>query len=239
MGSASVQNIENPPRARILQQTLRAIDVAKAAAASCSEGIATGSQELLDNVRLHEDELDNIDREVNEAVTTAITQVREQEARELLACLKFIIELERIGDLLLNFANRAATVATRLDAQDTKDLTMMSSILEKMLGDVHQAFSQRDLQKTLLVLRADSELDRLRNLIFMRHVENRENEPRQESFHVVFMTQTLERAGDHVKNLSEEVCQLVTGQSVRHLLRAKDKPYELLFVEWMRKQRKE
>src|SRR5262249_38371363 len=120
---------------------------------------------------------------------------------------------------------------------DVKDLTMMASILEKMLSDVHDAYAQRDLQKTLLILRADAELDRIRNLIFMRHVENRENLVRQESFHIVFMTQTLERAGDHVKNLAEEVCQLVTGKAIRHLLRSKDKPFELLFVEWMRKQK--
>jgi phosphate transport system protein len=238
MCSASAKNLQNSANDQIVQQTLHAVEVAKAAATSCAEGLASGSAESLDRLRRYEDELDNIDREMNEAVTIAITQANAQEARELLACLKFILELERIGDLLLNVANRASTIVARLDPQDAKDLIMMASILEKMLGDVHESFSKRDIQKTLLVLRADSELDRLRNLVFLRHVENRENQPRQESFHVVFMTQTIERAGDHAKNLAEEVCQLVTGQSVRHLLRSKDKPYELLFVEWMRNQKK-
>jgi len=238
MSSASVKNLQNSANASIVQQTLHAVDVAKAAAASCAEGLASGSTEAFERLRTYEEELDNLDHDLNEAVTAAITQANAPEARELLACLKFILELERIGDLLLNVTNRASVIGSRLDPQDAKDLIMMASILEKMLGDVHAAFSKRDLQKTLLVLRADSELDRLRNLVFMRHVENRENEPRQESFHVVFMTQTIERAGDHVKNLAEEVCHLVTGQSVRHLLRSKDKPYELLFVEWMRKQKK-
>jgi phosphate transport system protein len=237
MGSASAKNLQNSSNDQIVQKTLYAVEVAKSAAASCAEGLASGSGEALDRLRRYEDELDNLDREMNEAVTAAITQANASEARELLACLKFILELERIGDLLLNVANRASTISARLDPQDSKDLIMMASILEKMLGDVHDAFSKRDIQKTLLVLRADSELDRIRNLVFLRHVENRENQPRQESFHVVFMTQTIERAGDHAKNLAEEVCQLVTGQSVRHLLRSKDKPYELLFVEWMRKQK--
>jgi phosphate transport system protein len=238
MSSASAKNLQNATVEEILGRTLHAIEVGRAAAGSCAEALASGSTESLERMRSYEDELDNIDHDLNESVTQAITQVDAPEARELLACLKFILELERIGDLLLNFVNRASAVSGRLDPQDSKDLIMMASILEKMLGDVHEAFSKRDLQKTLLVLRADSELDRLRNLIFMRHVENREHQPRQESFHVVFMTQTIERAGDHVKNLAEEVCQLVTGRSVRHLLRSKDKPYELLFVEWMRNQKK-
>ncbi|HWR16017.1 MAG TPA: PhoU domain-containing protein [Terriglobales bacterium] len=239
MSSALAKNLSNSAYDQILQRTLHAIDVAKSAAGASAEGIASGSSNMLDRVRGFEDELDNIDRELNEAVTSTVAQITdENQTRELLACLKFILELERIGDLLLNFANRAAVVGKRLDSADTNDLTMMTSILEKMLGDAYLAFSKRDLQKTLDILRADSELDRLRNLVFMRHVENRENQPRQESFHVVFMTQTVERAGDHAKNLAEEVCQLVTGQAIRHLLRAKDKPYELLFVEWMRKQGK-
>jgi phosphate transport system protein len=238
MSSASAKNLRNSAHDEIVRQTLYAVEVAKSAAGSCAEGLASGSSEALDRLRRYEDELDTIDREMNEAVTAAITQSNAQEARELLACLKFILELERIGDLLLNVANRASTIGSRLDPQDSKDLIMMASILEKMLGDVYEAFSKRDIQKTLLVLRSDSELDRIRNLVFLRHVENRENQPRQESFHVVFMTQTIERAGDHAKNLAEEVCQLVTGQSVRHLLRSKDKPYELLFVEWMRNQKR-
>lgn len=238
MSSASLRNLPNPAHESITQRTLHAVEVAKLAAACCAEGLASGSTESLERMRGYEDELDNIDHDLNEVVTASITQANAQEARELLGCLKFILELERIGDLLLNVATRASAIVSRLDPQDSKDLIMMASILEKMLGDVHEAFSKRDLQKTLLVLRADSELDRLRNLIFMRHVENREHQPRQESFHVVFMTQTIERAGDHAKNLAEEVCQLVTGRSVRHLLRSKDKPYELLFVEWMRNQKK-
>lgn len=237
MSTASIRNLDRTPTDDIVQRTLRAVGIAKSCAAAAAEGIASGSREMLERIRGYEDELDIADRELNEAVTATISQVPEKQARELLACLKFIIELERIGDLMLNFANRASAVGTRLDPVDVKDLTMMASILEKMLGDVHEAYSQKDLQKTLLILRADAELDRIRNLIFMRHVENRENQPRQESFHVVFMTQTLERAGDHAKNLAEEVCQLVTGRAIRHLLRSKDKPFELLFVEWMRKQK--
>jgi phosphate uptake regulator len=48
------------------------------------------------------------------------------------------------------------------------------------------------------------------------------------------MTQALERAGDHVKNMAEEVCHMVSGHSVRHLLRTIDKPIEQMFIEQLR-----
>jgi phosphate uptake regulator len=71
--------------------------------------------------------------------------------------------------------------------------------------------------------------------MIVRHVENPENLPVEESYHVVFMAQILERSGDHVKHLAEEVCHLVTGRSARHLQRQYDKPRELLAMERNRK----
>jgi len=140
--------------------------------------------------------------------------------------------------LLLNCSNRAAAVASRIELQDIRDLTLMASRLEKMLGDVHDAFSQRDLNRALAVLRADAEMDRLRNLVFIRHLEHHDNTPRAESFHVLFMTQSLERAGDHAKNLAEEVCHLVSGHTVRHVLRSYDKPVEQMFIDDLKRKHK-
>ena len=224
--------------AELQEQTLQACRVARSAAGIVAEGIATGVPSVLDAVRTKEKELDDLDRIIDQGVSSVITQVQPEHARQLLACLKFIIDLERIGDLLLNCSNRAAAVGSRIELQDIRDLTLMASRLEKMLGDVHDAFSQRDLNRALAVLRSDAELDRLRNLIFLRHLENHDGSPRQESFHVLFMTQSLERAGDHAKNLAEEICHLVSGHSVRHVLRAYDKPVEQMFIDNLRRQQR-
>jgi phosphate transport system protein len=224
--------------AEIQQQTLEACRVARGAAGIVAEGIATGVASVLDGVRQREKELDTLDREIDERVTSVITQVDAEHARELLACLKFIIDLERIGDLLLNCSNRAAAVGNRIELQDIRELTVMASRLEKMLADVHDAFSERDLNRALAVLRSDAELDRMRNLIFLRHLENHDGSPRQESFHVLFMTQALERAGDHAKNLAEEVCHLVSGHSVRHVLRSYDRPVEQMFIDDLKRRHK-
>ncbi len=48
-------------------------------------------------------------------------------------------------------------------------------------------------------------------------------------------TQSLERAGDHAKNLAEEVCHLVSGHTVRHVLMAYDKPVEQMFIDYLRR----
>src|SRR5215813_14376374 len=139
-----------------VRQTIEACKVAKDGDASAAEGIATGSATLLNTIRLKEKELDTLDREIDDGVTDAITQVSAAEARELLACMKFMIGLERIGDLLLSFANSAHAASARLDPQDIRELTQMATVLEKMLTDVGDSFSSRDVKKAIDVLRADA-----------------------------------------------------------------------------------
>ncbi|MGA9527616.1 MAG: PhoU domain-containing protein [Terriglobales bacterium] len=218
----------------LVKRTVEACELARQAAAIAAEGIATGSMSRLNDIRQCEKDLDAIDVEVDSGVTTTITRVPAAETRQLLACMKLMIGLERIGDLLLSFATSAESASARIDPQDARELTQMATILEKMLADVGRSFSERDVKKAIEVLRADAEMDRLRNLIFLRHIENPEHIERRASLQVIFMTQSLERAGDHAKNLAEEVCHFVSGRSVRHLLMAYDKPKEQMFIDWLR-----
>ncbi len=232
--STAVLKTPEPSHLNLVRRTIEACNLAKDAAGAAAEGIATGSNPLLNSLRDRERELDKLDMEIDAGVTETITRVGEPEARELLACMKIMIGLERIGDLLLSFGSSAQAAGPRLDPQDTRDLTHMATILEKMLHDVGAAFSTRDVKGAVGVLRADAEMDRLRNLIFMRHIENPESVHRQASLQVIFMTQSLERAGDHAKNLAEEVCHFVSGHTVRHLMMTYDKPIEQMFLDWLR-----
>jgi phosphate transport system protein len=235
MSTASIKTPSpEPVHPDLVKRTVEACELAREAAAIAAEGVATGSMSRLGDIRQCEKDLDAIDMEVDSGVTANINRVPESDTGQLLACMKLMIGLERIGDLLLSFATSAQGAGNRIDPEDTRDLTQMATILEKMLADVGQSFSQRDVKKAIDVLRADAEMDRLRNLIFLRHIENPENIARHASLQVIFMTQSLERAGDHAKNLAEEVCHFVSGRSIRHLLMAYDKPKEQMFIEWLR-----
>ncbi|MDR3765066.1 MAG: PhoU domain-containing protein [Acidobacteriota bacterium] len=227
----SAPNSPAAGNSHLLELTYEALRVAHRAATAAAEGVATSARALLEEVREHERALDSLDRDIDDLVTTTITHVGDEEARLLLACMKFGISLERIGDLLLSFANRAETAAASFAPEDVRDFTAMGSQLEKMLGDVETAFRDRSLDKAVSVLRADSEIDRLRNIITFRHLEPEDGLRRPDSFHVLCMAQELERAGDHAKNMAEEVCHLVSGRTVRHVLRAHDRPAEQLLLE--------
>jgi phosphate transport system protein len=231
MGAANIHDHES---SHLLELTMSAFRLARESAAATAEGLATTSAATLRVVRAREQELDSLDRDIDDLVTSTIARVSENEARELLACMKFIISLERIGDLLLCVSNRAESVAHKIDVLDSTDLTNMATRLEKMIGDVESAFRSRNLDLSVNVLRADGEMDRLRNIIMFRHLEPGSSERNLDSFHVLFMAQELERAGDHAKNIAEEICHLISGRTVRHVLRTYDRPVEQMFLDRMR-----
>lgn len=220
-----------PDAAELVSLTLRAIELAKSAVASAADGLANRSPAAYSTVRDCEQELDRIDQEIDERVALAVTRVPAEQVRELLACLKCVTDLERIGDLVCSFVTRAQAIGNRVETEDIHDLIRMASVLEKMLADAYDAFSRRDVDRAIAVLRADSVLDRLRNLIYIRHVEGT---AAPEAVQVLFMAQALERAGDHTKNVAEEVCHLVSGHSVRHVLRTNAKSDEQMYLEWLR-----
>src|ERR1700737_932308 len=136
MSTAAKSPEPEPVHQYLVRRTIEACALAKEAAGAAAEGIATGSAVLLNSLVQRERELDTLDMEIDSGVTTAITEVDPAGARQLLACMKIMIGLERIGDLLLSVANSAQAAGGRLDSDDTRDLTQMATILEKMLTDV-------------------------------------------------------------------------------------------------------
>jgi phosphate transport system protein len=193
---------------------LRACLVASDAAFNLKDFLTNSSRMAFLSLRDCEQELDRIERDIDEQIPSAITQVSEPEARELLACLRFSTELERIGDLLLSVGHRVHNLPTRLAKADAEQLTEMIEVLEKMLGWIKESFTLRELDQAGYVLQTDHEIDQVYKSLFRRHVESQsQNKPNTD---VILMAQALERAGDHATNLAEELFRLIEGRSLRH-----------------------
>jgi phosphate transport system protein len=189
--------------------------VAKDAAFNLRDFLENSSNMAFIAVQDCEKELDRMEREIDQEITSAITQVSEVEARELLACLKFIIDLERIGDLTWSVTQRLRHLTGRLRKEDRHDLIRMAEILEKMLENIHHGFVKRDLEPANWVMKTDSQIDHVCHAVFRRHLASKDDSF-DYSTSLLLMAQAFERAGDHAKNLGEELFHLVEGRSMRH-----------------------
>ncbi len=222
-------------RTPVFMLTLLACDVTRVASACLADALASSSAKSHEPIAQAEARLDQFDREIDERVTEALA-AGPGNARELLACMKFIVDLERIGDLLASVSSCSTGMQRRIATQDMGDLIRMATILEHMLSDAQAALANSDLELVLAILRADAEMDRLRNLVLMRHLEGAPETAPQDSIHVVFMAQALERCGDHAKNLAETICHLVTGKSVRHVSQRDERSVEQMYLDFLRTQ---
>ena len=195
---------------------LRACLIARDAVFNVRDSFANGSKLAVLAIKDCEKELDQIERKIDEELPGAITRVGESKARELLACLKFITDLERIGDLASSAVMQLESRREKLPAADSRQLVEMASLLCEMLEQVHQGFLTRDLTYAKSVLKSDPEVDRLCHALFQRHLAAPCGPSQQQNFDILLAAQALERIGDHAKNLAEEIYGLAEGRSLRH-----------------------
>ena len=233
MGTAAKLPPATPIYVELLQMTLTACELARQSAAATADALASKSPAAFAEIADCERKLDLIDRELDERVAYAVTLVEPSDARELLVCMKFLIDLERIGDLLCSAASCVQMLDNTVDMSDIKDLIEMATALEAMLRQAHDGLARRNVDIAVGIVRADAEIDRRRNLLFFRILDGLTTATRN-AVHVLFIANALERSGDHAVNLGEEICHMVTGHSIRHVRRDADKSYEQRYLDWLR-----
>lgn len=204
---------EEGPADELSTLVLRACLIARDSVFNVRDYLSGKSRLALLAIKECEKELDQIERKIDDELPGAITRVGEAKARQLLACLKFITDLERIGDLAYSAVMQLQPRREELPARDLRDLIEMSGLLHAMLERVHQGFQTRDIECARSVLQSDPEVDRLCHTLFQRHLAESES---AQNFDILLTAQALERIGDHAKNLAEELYGLAEGRSLRH-----------------------
>jgi phosphate transport system protein len=194
---------------------MRAFLIARDAAFNVRDLLTQNSRMAFLAIKECEQELDVIERYIDDRLPAAITRVNEARARQLLTSLKCTTDLERIGDLMMSVALRAQSRTEKMAASDVRQLVEMSVILRDMLDLVYQGFVNLDLECARKVLQMDKDIDRVCHALFQKHFAGQasQNHP---SFEVILMAQALERAGDHTTNLAEDLYSLIEGRSLRH-----------------------
>ena len=190
--------------------------VAKDAATNLQELLEGSSRLATLTLRQCESELDELERSAHQKLPQAITRVSEDEARELLVCGAFVGNLERISDLLLWVGQRLSLPSCHLSAANRKSMKEMVSTLVTMLEQTHGGLVNRDVEPAQSVLRLDAGLDRMRSAAFHRNLMGKSKEAVEDVVETLMMVQSIERAGDHLTNLGEELVYLIEHRSIRH-----------------------
>jgi phosphate transport system protein len=137
-----------------------------------------------------------------------------RDLREVTAALRIASDIERIGDYAANVAKRSIVLNLTPAVAPAGRLAGLARIAGEMLGEVLQAYQERDAERARLVRERDAELDDRYTALFRELLTYMMEEPRTISScaHLLFMAKNLERIGDHATNIAENVWFVVHGE---------------------------
>jgi phosphate transport system protein len=173
-------------------------------------------EDLAEAVRKRDTQIDELDMQINDDVASIIArrQPIASDLRLLLAMVKTTGNLERIGDYAKNIAKRTGVlIELGIFDNSTGALRRMARDVEGMLNDVLDAFLKRDVAKAEEIIARDAEIDEIYNALFRSFLTYMMEDPRNitATMHLHFIAKNLERMGDHVTGIAEELIYMVTG----------------------------
>jgi phosphate transport system protein len=139
--------------------------------------------------------------------------------RLIITILKTITDLERIGDE----GEKVAAIAARLALRERpnnryREVRNLGEVVIDMVHDTLDAFARFDTKLALEVLRRDRTVDEEYEAIHRQNITFMMEDPRsiRRALDVMWVVRSLERIGDHAKNICEYLIYLVLGKDVRH-----------------------
>jgi phosphate transport system protein len=178
------------------------------------------NQSLMPAIWQSEELINRLDIEIDEKATRllALNQPVAKDLRFLTAAIKINSDLERMGDLVINLAQRSISLLNRPQVRPLVDIPHMSKTVESMVRKSLDAFVQRDEELARSVLLSDDEVDDLKNAIYRELLDliERGEAPAGPGFDLIFIAHNLERIADHATNIAEDVLFLIKGVDVRH-----------------------
>lgn len=172
--------------------------------------------ELADQVRWDDAHVNELQRRVNQEVTTAMAlqQPMARDLRELLALYHAAAELERMGDYAVNIAKLAQQLSDEPEAPLLPQIPQMERLCREQLHDAMRALVDVSEEAARAVCARDDELDALYNSVYEASMDLMAAHPDRvrQATHMLFAAHHLERLGDRVTNIGEDVVYVATGQ---------------------------
>ena len=190
--------------------------------ADAVETLQSGSEALIQQILRHEADVNALEREIDEFAGQIIArrQPAARDLRLLVALLGATTDLERVGDESKKVALYVRSIASagRPLLRRVAELQPMARLVRGMLREAVQALDQLDPHAAAALARRDLEANDAFRAVLSRLVGFMVEEPRSISacLDTLFVAKSLERIGDHAKNLGEHVVYAAVGKDVSH-----------------------
>jgi len=176
---------------------------------------------LIDAVGADERQINQMQVHIDHLCSQIIArrQPAASDLRMVLTTVKITNDLERIGDEVKKIAYKASSAESdKLVRVRFYDMVRAAGLAQRILRMALDAFARLDVRAAVEIVDFDDELDAAFGSILRQLISYMMEDPRtiSASIEIVFMAKSIERIGDHAKNIAEAVVQAVKGLDVRH-----------------------
>ncbi len=203
-------------KGRLLSMAARIEDVLARSVAALSRRDGPAAQAIIDG----DAQIDRLEVEVEEDCLKilALYQPVAADLRFVVAVLKMNNDLERMGDLAVNIAERTLDLIRQPRLKPLIDIPRMAAAAQRMVRDVLTAFIERDADLARDICRRDSEVDQLNDQVFRELLTYmmQDSTTIARAVDLILVGRNLERIADHATNIAEDVIYLVEGKTIKH-----------------------
>jgi len=166
------------------------------------------------------EKVDQLDVEINEKCIQliALRQPEASDLRFLMTGVRISTDLERIGDLAEDIAQRVAELAEKPLLKPLVDIPKMDQLVENAVSLVLDAFIKKDAVKARTVWAIEKQVDELRDAVQdeLAGIMNKKPDSVPQALPLLLISRHLERICDHATNIAEDVIYMVEGKIVKH-----------------------
>jgi len=186
------------------------------------ESLASGSPALINQILRHEAVVNSLEREIDELAGQIIArrQPTAGDLRFVLAVVGITTDLERVGDEAKKIALQARKIFSDGSPAQlrTIEVRRMAAIVQDMLRAAVSALETLQPRAAIALARRDEESDLAFQGVLRQLISFMIEDPRTITtcLDFLFVAKSLERIGDHARNVSEHVVYAATGKDVRH-----------------------
>ena len=184
------------------------------------QGVVEKDEELAQQVIRNEARINDLEIQIDDLAIglLVLQQPVAADLRLITVAIKINNDLERMGDLAVNIAQRALDLIREAVIRPMVDIPHIAGLVQSMVRKSLDAFVNRDPELARSVLAGDDAVDNLRTASYHELVsymeKDRENIP--QALNLWSVIRNLERIADHSTNIAEDVLFLVKGIDVRH-----------------------